>query len=405
MSILLVFLSMLITSLSMSVGVMDKWKRKKVAVYLRRSKGDTGDTKAQLKRIEPLLAKLEKEGKVKKIDRSIVGRQFSYTKDEGRFNAARDLARKGDIFNEGDGQSAFDSARERRVLNELLKRMRDGEYDAVVAETLDRYSRDPLDFATAALDDWRKGDKQFASLKEGEAYGSPNELDEAIITTKLMWGGEGKKGESRKAINALEEKMNIGFLSKPKAELRGSGTKNAGMNYRQAYQLMKAYGETPEGRLRKPGQVGKEFRRDHTWASQWYERMKQWESYVYPDGETALEKWLNAVEKVNQFIGEYPLARDGDSWKRPEVIQLVKTASGFLGYPAGVNPSRAYPVGKEQFILFPDPTDFDIEELSVTADPRTIEGWTVIREPLGERMLMKHQTQFRGKGGQGKRAV
>ena len=38
------------------------------------------------------------------------------------------------------------------------------------------------------------------------------------------------------------------------------------MKYRQAYQLMKAYGETPEGRLRKPGQVGKEFKRDHTWG-------------------------------------------------------------------------------------------------------------------------------------------
>jgi hypothetical protein len=401
---LLVLLSMLVMSLSM-VGSIDTWKRKKVAVYIRRSKGDTGDTKAQLKRIEPLLAKLEKEGKVKKIDRGIVGRQFNYTKEEGRFNASRDLARKGDIFNEGDGQSAFDSARERRVLGELLKRMRAGEYDAVVAETHDRFSRDPLDLATVALDEWRKNGKQFASLKEGEVLGGPNSLDEAIITTKLMWGGEGKKGESRKAINALEQKMNLGYISKPKAELRGSGTKNAGMKYRQAYQLMKAFGETPEGRLRKPGTVGKEFRRDHTWASQWYERMKQWESYVYPDGVTALEKWLNAVEKVNQFIGEYPLARDGDSWKRPEVRQLVKTASGFLGYPAGVNPSLAYPVAKEQFILFPDPTDFDLQELSVTADPQTIEGWAVSREPLGERMLMKHQTQFLGKGGRGKGAV
>ena len=102
-------------------------------------------------------------------------------------------------------------------------------YDAVVAESLDRYSRDPLDFAAAALDDWRKGGKQFASLKEPYAYGSPtNNLDEPIITTQLMWGGEGKKGESRKAINALEQKMNLGYISKPKDRIERLRDKECG---------------------------------------------------------------------------------------------------------------------------------------------------------------------------------
>lgn len=39
------------------------WKNKKVAIYLRRSKGDTGDTESQLGRIEPLIRALEKAKK------------------------------------------------------------------------------------------------------------------------------------------------------------------------------------------------------------------------------------------------------------------------------------------------------------------------------------------------------
>ncbi|MDA9166816.1 recombinase family protein [Candidatus Poseidoniaceae archaeon] len=385
--------------------MMDDWKKKKVAIYLRRSKGDTGDTESQLDRIEPLIRALEKEGKIKKVNRSIVGRQFKYSKEEGRFKSARDLARVGDIFNEGDGQSAFDSARSRVVLGELLKRMREGEYEAVLAETLDRYSRDPLDFAQVALDDWRKNGKQFASLKESFYYGSPNPLDESIITTQLMWGGEAKKGESRKSRNALEKKIDVGYITKPKAELRGSGSKGQGRDYRNVWARMLTFGETPEGRLKTPGQVGKSFGRDHTWASNFYEIFKQWNSYVYPDGETALEKWFDAVDSVNQFIAEYPMARDGDSYKQKEVKQLIKSANGFLAYPAGVNPSNKYPTAQNQFILFPNPTDFDLNELATQPDPNMIQGWSVIREPLGNRPLMKHQTQFRGAGGKGKRLV
>jgi len=383
----------------------DDWKKKKVAVYIRRSKGESGDTEEQLKRIEPMIKALEKSGKIAKVNRGLVGRQFNYTKEEGRFKSSRDLARKGDIYNEGDGQSAFDSSRERVVLNEMLKRMRKGQYDAVIAETLDRYSRDPLDFATVALDDWRKGGKQFASLKESYAYGSDDPLDESIITTQLMWGGEGKKSESGKSRDALESKIDVGYISKPKAELRGSKSAGAGRDYRQVWARMLTYGETPEGRLRKPGEVGKSFKRDHTWASNFYELFSQWNAYVYPDGETALEKWFDAVDAINQFIAEYPMRYDAQSFKADEVKQLIKSSNGFLAYPAGINPSTKYPIAQHQFILFPNPTDFDLNQLSITPDPQTIAGWMVQREPLGNRKLMKHQTQFRGAGGKGKKLV
>ena len=161
---------------------MKDWKKKKVAVYIRRSKGESGDTKSQLNRIKKQIQKLVKDGKIKNVDFNIVGKDFD---QKDRFNPARDLSKQGDVFNEGDGKSAFGNAKKRPVLNELLRRMREGQYDAVIAESLDRFSRDPLDFATVALDLWREEDKQFASLTESVAYGSKNQLHEPIIKSHL----------------------------------------------------------------------------------------------------------------------------------------------------------------------------------------------------------------------------
>ena len=190
------------------------WKKKKVAVYLRRSKGEKGNTKNQLDRISKELTQLEKEGKIAKVDRRIVGRPM----DGRKFSPDRDLVLKGDIFNEGNGQSAFGSSRERQVFNELLKRVKAGEYDAVVAESLDRYSRDPLDFARArvgetdALDMWREDGIQFWGLSDNRGYGTLEPFNESIITTQLMWGGESKRQEVKKAVRALDDKLARGLL-------------------------------------------------------------------------------------------------------------------------------------------------------------------------------------------------
>jgi DNA invertase Pin-like site-specific DNA recombinase len=375
----------------------------KAAVYIRRSKGAQGSTKEQLERISPRIQKLIDSKVIKPIDGRIVGRDIN---KKQKFNPTRDLAREGDIFNEGDGASALDSARERRVLNEMLRRMREGQYDIVLAESLDRYSRDPLDFATVALDLWRKEGKQFRSLTEDYGYGvGTSDQEEAIITTLLMWGGESAKTAIKKSIDALDKKLNRGFIGKPKAELVGSGSKGAGLDYRKAWGLMQAYGEKPnkigtlgEKFIQNPTAICKVFNKDNKWATDKYEFMEQWNRYVYPDGQTALEKWFDAVDVLNRYIENHPFKRAGDSYKTRDVKDVLKAFTGFLAYPAGINPSKKFEEGKKFFILFPNPADFEgrLEEFISVDEPSMIEGWELEKIPVqdaGE--LMKHQTQYR----------
>ena len=92
--------------------------------------------------------------------------------------------------------------------------------------------------------------------KESFYYGSPNPLDESIITTQLMWGGEAKKGESRKSRTALEKKIDMWATSpNPKAELRGSGSKGAGR------ELSHCMGEDAHLRRYTPEGTAQEARR------------------------------------------------------------------------------------------------------------------------------------------------
>jgi len=280
----------------------------------------------------------------------------------------------------------------------------------VLAETLDRYSRDPLDFALVALDLWRKGGKVFYGIKDGRGYGSAEPFNEAIITTALMWGGESKKQEGTKAINALEAKIDRGFItSRMKAEFVGSGSKNAGLDYRRFWDIAKAFGETPEGRLKSPSKVGSEFGRDHTWASNTYEMFKQWQSVPITPELNALDAWFNTVDAINQYIREQPAKYDKVAFKSEPVQNVLSNSNGFINYPAGFSPSDKYPVAKNQFIEFPYPLDFDFEALSLTKKPQMdIEGWAVKRTsitPKEKENLLKYQTQFRGKGGKGKRLV
>ena len=71
---------------------MMDWKKKKVAVYIRRSKGESGSTEAQLKRIKQKVNKLAKEGKIQKVDWRMVGKGAT---PGDRFKASRDLMVKG----------------------------------------------------------------------------------------------------------------------------------------------------------------------------------------------------------------------------------------------------------------------------------------------------------------------
>jgi len=373
------------------------WKKKKVAVYIRRSKGESGDTKSQLNRIKKKINALVKAGKIKNVDFSIVGKDFD---QQDRFNPARDLVKQGDVFNEGDGKSAFGNARKRPVLNEMLRRMREGEYEAVIAESLDRYSRDPLDFATVALDLWREEGKQFASLSEPYAYGSNSDLDEPIITTQLMWGGVGKIQETKKAISALEAKLDRGFItSRLKAQLLGSGTKNEGLDYRRFWSIAQGFGENAQGNLNSPVVVGREFKQDHTWAKNTYQMFKEWNSVMINEDLTALEGWFNVVDAINAYIVDQPSPYNKVSYKSEPVQNVISNSNGFINYPAGFSPSDKYPEASKEFIQFPYPLDYSFEQLSMTKKPQeTIPNWSITRTPISKlekEVLLKYQTQFR----------
>ena len=382
------------------VQMVGKKRPPKAAIYLRRSKGAEGTTKAQLDRMMPKIQALIKAGKIQPIDFTVVGRDIN---KKQKFNAARDLAREGDVFNEGEGASALASARQRQVLNEMLRRLRADDYDIVLAESLDRYSRDPLDFATVALDLWREDGKQFRSLSEDYGYGvGTSDQEEAIITTLLMWGGESAKSAIKKSIDSLDRKLVLGFISRPKAELVGSGTKGAGLNYRKAWSLMQAYGEKPgtgpmgEKKVNNPTAIGKVFGKDNKWATDKYEWMEQFNKFVYPDGQTALEKWFDGVDAINQYITDHPMVRPGNAFKTPEARNVVKAFTGFLAYPAGINPSSKYTEGQKDFILFPNPADFTLTDFENVKDPSMVEGWELMRTPIEDAGdLMKYQTQFR----------
>jgi hypothetical protein len=384
--------------------------KKRTAIYLRKSKGDKGSTKSQLERIEQFITDLEKSGKIAPVNRTIVGKDIDRKK---KFNPVEDLAIEGDIYNEGERKSGFDSARTRPVLNEMLRRVANDEYDIIIAESIDRFTRDILDFGRALngtnLDLWREKGKVFWGIKDNAGLGDKSRpFNEEIINTQNTWGGAGKKQEIEKSIDALEAKINRGYItSRMKAELIGSGTKNAGLDYRKFWKIAQAFGENAKGRLNKPTDVGKQFGRDHTWASNTYEMFRDWNRVKIKKDLTALEGWLNTIDALNEFIRQQPFAYDRASYKSNLVTNVLSNFNGFLNYPAGVNLSDTYKVAKNQLVNFPYPLDFDFDEVGMTNKPNeTIAGFTVLRTPITEEeksKLLKYQTQFRGKGGRGKK--
>lgn len=366
---------------------MKDWKRKKVAVLLRRSQGETGTTKDQLDRIMPIILDLEKKGKIKKLNRGIVGKDIEGKK---RFRRDRDLILKGDFYNEGRGTSAGAfKPDERPVLMELLNRMREGQYDAVLAENMDRYSRDPLSFAAVALDLWRENNKIFWGLADNEGWGAQlSPYEESIIVTKLMWGGEAKKAEARKSRKQLAKAIFRGSMTGSKPEWLGSKSKQHGLDYRKAWERMLKEG-TREFKgdmiLKNPGDVGEVFSKDNKWASLWYQKMKAWDELG------VLYNWLDGVDKVNDFISSINV-QPRVAFKQTPARNLIKSTSGYFAYPAGVK------VGKtDNFVIFPDPTDLDFEQLGLIADASTIEGFEVTVEPVENRILTLAQTQPRAK--------
>jgi hypothetical protein len=363
--------------------IPEQHRGKKYAVYLRRSQGDTGDTKSQLERIKKKLAKLEKDKQIKPLDMGIVGRDIE---GKNKFNEERDLALKGDIFNEGNGQSGF-KFDERPVLVELIRRTRAGEYDGILVETMNRFARDFAGLSHLALPLWRKEGKVIHSIEGGMTL-DENRTGEAIINSQMTWGGIGKLEEIAKGKKALKGKILKGYLSGSTPEWLGAKTSGGrGIDYRRLYALGKAAGENEKGNMKDSTDIGRMFNKDHKWANLWYLKMKGFEEAG------VLNAWLDNVDAVNQFIrvngGEYP--RRFMNTKRAKT--LLDRTRGYFGYPAGVNLADT-----DDFVTFPNPIKLGLDFI---ADAKEVPDDYVSARDLTtdeKSKLFQSQTQPRARG-------
>ena len=373
---------------------MKDWKKKKVAVYLRRSEGESGSTQDQLDRILPKLKELEKEGKIAKLNTGIVGRDI--TKQQ-RFDRQRDLNLKGDIFNEGEGASGFKFA-DRPVLAELIKRTEAGEYDGILVESMNRVARDFAGLSRFLLPLWRDQGKEILSLIDGQVL-DKNRLNEAIINSQMTWGGISKLEEIAKAEEARTGTViDTGYFKGSQPEWIGKtyrGVTYKFLDYRKAYELMKAAGLNPKGNLANAADIAKimgktyndrgSIKGDNKWANIWFKKMRAYEEAG------VLENWLNAYEGISRYIqnaGAYAKA----TYKTQPVKNIIRATTGFMAYPAGVNPA-----GSNEFVIFPDPMEFGLERIASTKNVLDLEDWMVIREPVADRALLPIQTQPRSR--------
>jgi len=338
---------------------------KKFAIYIRRSEGEKGSTKNQLARIQKDIENQERATGMT-IDRRIVGKDIDKRK---RFNAKKDLVKPGDIFNEGESASGFKIA-SRPVFNELVRRVREGEYDGIAVESFDRISRDYGGLSYFGLPLWREDGKLFLGFN-GE-YLNDDLANEFLLGVTSSAASLTKAQEIEKSKKGRADAIDIGFIKAGRPEFIGSGTKAAGLDYREAYRLMKLSGETKDGRLNKPadiakavGKVNKRGGGDNKWAAAWYLKMKEYERLG------VLEAWLSAYEAFNAWIlkqGAYPTA----TWNRKgfkELERIKKHTAGFFAYPAGIKVEQS-----NEYVEFPNVSKLDLDVLGDLEDPRDYPG-------------------------------
>ena len=363
--------------------IPDKDKGKKYAVYLRRSQGDSGDTKSQLERIEKKLIKMVKGKEIQPLNMNIVGRDID---SKIKFNAERDLALKGDIFNEGNGQSGF-KFDERPVLVELIRRTRAGEYDGILVETMNRFARDFAGLSHLALPLWRNEGKVIHDLETGNQL-DENRLNEAVINSQMTWGGIGKLEEIEKGKKALKGKIAKGYLAGSTPEWLGAKSSGGrGIDYRRLFALGEAAGVNAQGNLNNPTDIGRMFNKDNKWASLWYKKMKGFEEAG------VLKSWLNNVEAVNNYIrvngGEYP--RRFFNTVKPK--KLLERTRGYFGYPAGVNLAKT-----NEFVTFPEPLKLGLDFLAESKEVPQDYVTAKIISTAEKAKLFDIQTQPRARG-------
>jgi len=365
------------------------FKGKKVAVYLRRSKGESGTTKDQWEALEPEVDELIKKRIIKKFNKGVKGRDI----DKKRMGI--DMSIKGDIYNEGEGASGFNIA-ERRVFMGLVNDLRKGKYDAVLSLDFSRLARNYGALSRYAYDLWGEQSPAilFWGLTENMGLGQQGQqgtINEKVLASLMEWGGLAKtleiqKGEKKRVSGNVER----GYLLGSRPEWLGKtyrGKTSKGVKYRDAWQAI-VEGKRTGAISRAAGKFSKDGSPDSGFVRNWKNRMIAYHEMG------VLEGWIDAVEAVNQYIadlGGYPKV----AIKTTAVKNILKATSGYFAYPGGV--LLVDPESKMvEFVEFPYPLDIGLERLAETDDARTLDDFIVLRsEPDSTKDYNPFQTQPR----------
>ena len=354
-----ILITFLLTIMVIPAGLGDI-TGKKFAIYLRRSEGEKGTTKKQYERIKKEIAELER-ATGREIDVRIVGKDINKKK---RFNAKTDLIKEGDIFNEGEGASGF-KIESRPVFKELIKRVRAGDYDGIAMEGFDRVSRDIHGLSHFALPLWREDGKILLGLTDGN-YLNDDRANEFLLGVTSNAASLTKAQEIEKSKKGRANAIDLGFIKAGRPEFLGSGTKSAGLDYREAWRLMQLQGESKRGSLNNPGEVAKAMGKvtksgkgENKWASEWYLKMSEYNRLG------VLESWLSGIEAFNQYILDlegYPSVK----WNNDKgVARIKKATAGFFAYPAGIKVEQS-----NEYVQFPNAGVLDLNLLAELEDPR-----------------------------------
>lgn len=366
-------------------------KRLKLAVYMRRSKGESGTTADQLEQLENFIAPLEKKRFIYKVDRNIQGRDIKKKRQGVKFFD------KGDIYNEGDGFSGYNVAG-RPVFMELLERLRNGEYDGVMAVSMDRYARNYGALSRYAYDLWGEDNppKLFYGFAEKMGLGEGGQkgiISEKVLSSLMEWGGLAKSLEIKKAeTKRTGTIVDTGYLLGSRPEWVGKtyrGKTSKGVKYRDAWEAIKT-GQGPNAIARAAGKFAKDGQPERSFVRNWKNRLLAYNRLGVLDG------WLDAVEAVNKFILDYG-AYPKSSINSTEVKNLLRSTAGYFAYPAGV----ALIDGDSDeltFVMFPNPLEVGIQKLSEVKDATIYPEFEVTRRPITQDDVAKldvFQTQPR----------
>lgn len=359
----------------MSIFKRPDLKKPKVAIYLRRSKGEGGATIDQLASVMQTIERWEKDGIIQKVNRGVKGRSI----DKKYRGVNLDL--EGDIFNEGEAESGF-KVEERKVFVDLVKRLRKGEYDGVIAIDMERFARDFGALSAFAYDTWREQDipSFYHGIIDKLTLGTTTTdsfTDEAIVNSKMTWGGVAtrgniKKGERKRKTTTVDRGYFLG--SKPEwlgKQYRGN-TQTRPVYYRRAWESLRTGGSSTDV-AREAGKFQKNGQPDRKFAQNWGKRLQGYHDMG------VLEDWLENVEDLTEYIRQKSPTQPKTGYKLTDNIRT--NTAGYFAYPNGVLIVDEE-TGKRELVRFPKPNDFDFDELNANKDPSNVEGYDVTREEI-----------------------